>query len=78
MATVERPKRYVPRKNYKELASLQLPSVKCCIVQCMEKPNNEDHNELYRLEVIEDLIHDKVRVRYIGYEGDEWRPKMTL
>ena len=78
---MERPRRSVPRKNYREMASLQLPSVKRCKVDSAEKANGntEESNELYRLEVIkEDLIHDRVRVRYIGYEGDEWRPRSDI
>ena len=79
-ATMERPKRSVPRKDYKNLADLQLPSAKRCRVPRHEqKPTREESSKLYRLKVIEeDTIHDRVRVRYIGYEGDEWRARSDI
>ena len=76
---MERPKRSVPRKNYRKLADLQLPSAKHCRVLREAKPTREEPNKLYRLEVIEeDTIRDRVRVRYIGYEGDEWRARSDI
>jgi len=78
MAT--RPKRSMARKNYKELSDLQLPRVKRPRTEHNNKPHSEEPDgELYRLEIIEeDHARDRVRVRYVGYEGDEWRPRMKL
>ena len=73
----ERPKHSVSRKDYRQLADIQLP--KRCRVLCEAKPTREDPNKLYRLEVMEeDTIRDRVRVRYIGYEGDEWRARSDI
>ena len=81
-ATMERPKRSVPRRNYRKLADLQLPSAKRKVLrkaQRKAKLTREEPDELYRLEVIEeDSIRDRVRVRYIGYEGDEWRARSDI
>lgn len=54
--------------------------MKRCRAHCKDKPSHcEEPNELYRLEVIkEDLTHDRVRVRYIGYEGDEWQSRKEI
>lgn len=41
--------------------------------------HEEPGNALYRLEVLEeDLTNDRVRIRYIGYEGDEWRARSDI
>ena len=43
------------------------------------KQSEEPSNALYRLEILEeDLIHDRVGIRYIGYEGDKWRPRRDI
>ena len=78
MAT--RPKRSMARKNYKELSDLQLPRVKHPRTEHNNKPHSEESDgELYRLEIIEeDHARDRVRVRYVGYEGDEWRPRSEI
>ena len=56
--------------------------MKCCRVQPHKEQANsceESSNALYRLEILEeDLTHDRVRIRYIGYEGDEWRPRRDI
>ena len=60
-----RPKYSMPRKDYRELADLQLPRVKHSRTEHKNKPHTEEPNsELYRLEIIEeDHARNRVRVR---------------
>ena len=54
--------------------------MKHCRARRKDKPSHhKESNELHRLEVIEeDLTHDRVRVQYIGYEGNEWRSRKEI
>ena len=67
-----RPKRSVPRQDYRELADVKVPKR-----SHSSKPSSStlpDASILYQLRVLE-CDEDQVKVRYIGYGSkyDEWR-----
>lgn len=58
-----------PRKNYKEMADIQLP-------RSIRARNPEPEDKLYPVEVVErDAMNRRVKVHYLGYgtEYDEWK-----
>lgn len=61
--------RNLERKNYKEIANIQLPRAR----RVTGNPRTAD--ELYPIEVVEDDYNGRVKVHYIGYgeEFDEWK-----
>ena len=80
MATL-RPKRSVPKRDYKKMTSITIPRTKSR--RTATSSTNQDaqssskrDNQLYRLKILEeDPSRGMVKVRYVGYgnECDEWR-----
>ena len=60
------------KKNYKDVALVQLPRAKRI---------KQKDTTLYELEIVEeDVYNNKVKVHYIGYDSDddEWRDKADI
>ena len=66
MATASHDLRKKERKDYKQLSDLQLPRLRV-----------KQDDKLYELDIVEDVLTQRVKVHYIGYrlEDDEWRDK---
>ena len=79
--TTSRPKRSVPKRDYKRMISITIPQTKSR--RTATSSTNQDaqlsskhDNQLYHLKILEeDPSHGTVKVRYVGYrnECDEWR-----
>ena len=67
-----RPKRYVGRPNYRELADVKVPRRVSCTK--INRNISSKSSTLYRLKILE-RADRRVKVRYIGYSKkyDEWR-----
>ena len=82
-----RPRRSVPKRDYKKMTTVVVPRAKCARLTSRstkqdaqpssKSSNSEPPNQLYRLNILEeDPSGEMVKVRYVGYgsEFDEWRP----
>ena len=80
MAT-DRPKRRIPRPDYRIMADITVPK-RTCSQQRAPKTGTQAHEnptQLFRLQVI-DEDNELVKVHYVGYgnEFDEWRSKSDV
>lgn len=72
-----RPRRSIPRVNYKSLVYSKLPRAQ------LQEPSSssqaDDLDRLYRVNII-DEEEDQVKIHYIGFSRkyDEWRPKSEV
>ena len=82
MAASARPRRSIPRCDYRSLADVSLPRCGSSSARSSRGRNNDaDPDKLYRLTVLEeDREKDLVKVRYVGYGSkyDEWRAKEDI
>lgn len=79
MASNSRPKRSIPRPDYRRMANPIVP--KCRKLRNKSSESSQHGSQFFRLQVVdEDASNELVKVQYIGYDSkfDEWQTKSDI